>query len=303
MIDLRQLRHFLAVADVLHFGRAADKLGMTQPPLSQSIMALERKLGIMLFERSKRSVTLTPLGRQWRDYVAPAVASVSALSDIAERLRTGVAGRLVLAFVSTADYSVLPGLVRTYSTSFPDIDLELIEMTSDLQIEALLDGRVNAGILISARSALPSALDYRPLVVEPLMAVVPESWIASGRLRLVDGMIQSNDWMTEPLVIFPKRVSPDFHNLVFDFYRSKGFQPFVQQEAIQMQTIISLVAAGMGMALVPASLRHLARTDVRYLSIADGAPNLETGLAWRKTDDSPTLAALIHILSAVEEMR
>jgi DNA-binding transcriptional LysR family regulator len=300
MMDLRQLRHFLAVADALHFGRAAERLGMTQPPLSQSIMALERELGASLFVRSKRIVTLTAFGRQWLDHVRLAVQNVAALSDIAERLRTGMAGRLSLAFVSTADYSVLPRLVQRYSASFPDVALELVEATSDVQVEALLEGRINAGILISARSALPSALDYRPLVKEPLVAAVPESWIDDGRLTLVDGTLGGDDWMAQPLIIFPVRVSPDFHDLVIGFYRSRGYQPFVQQEAIQMQTIISLVSAGLGMALVPASLQHLARTGVRYIPIADGSPELETGLAWRKADETPTLATLIEISSALD---
>jgi DNA-binding transcriptional LysR family regulator len=298
-MDLRQLRHFLAVADTLHFGRAAERLGMTQPPLSQSIMALERKLGADLFVRSKRSVALTAFGRQWLEHVRPAVQGIAALSGIARRLRTGMLGRLSLAFVSTADYNVLPRIVERYSASFPDVDLELVEATSDLQVEALLDGRINAGILISARSALPSVLDYRPLLKEPLVAAVPEGWIDDGRLAIVDGMLHSDEWMAQPLIIFPARVSPDFHDLVMSFYRSKGYQPFVRQEAIQMQTIISLVSAGLGMALVPASLQHLARTGVRYVSFADKAPELETGLAWRKADDTPTLPALLEIATTL----
>ncbi|RKF19310.1 LysR family transcriptional regulator [Altericroceibacterium spongiae] len=294
-MDLRQLRHFMAVAETLHFGHAAQRLGMTQPPLSQSIMALERELGADLFLRSKRSVMLTDFGRQWLDHVRPAVEAVDDLGPIAERLRTGKAGRLSLAFVSTADYSVLPDLVQHYSSSFPDVELDLIEATSDVQIEALLEGRINAGILISERSALPSALDYRPLLTEPLVAAVPESWCRGGALDLVDGELQGDAWMAQPLIIFPRRVSPDFHALVTGFYHTQGFQPMIRQEAIQMQTIISLVSAGLGMALVPASLRHLARTGVRYIAIAGDAPMLETGLAWRKGDEAPILAGLIDI--------
>ena len=299
-MDLRQLRHFVAVADTLHFGRAAQRLGMTQPPLSQSIMALERELGSDLFVRSKRIVTLTDFGRQWLVHVRPAVQAIGDLSGIAQRLRTGMAGRLSLAFVSTADYSVLPRLVQRYSAMFPDVELELIEATSDIQVEALIDERINAGILFAARSALPAALDYRPLLSEPLVAAVPESWIAEERIALVDGALRGEDWMALPLIIFPERVSPDFHELVMAFYRAKGHQPFIQQEAIQMQTIISLVSAGLGVALVPASLQHLARTGVRYIAIADGAPDLETGLAWRKADGAPTLAALIDIASTLD---
>jgi DNA-binding transcriptional LysR family regulator len=300
-MDLRQLRHFLAVADTLHFGRAAEHLGMTQPPLSQSIMALEQSLGAKLFVRSKRSVALTAFGRQWIEHVRPAVQGIAALPEIAHRLRTGLAGRLSLAFVSTADYSVLPRLVQRYSAAFPDVELELVEATSDIQIDALLDGRINAGILISTRSTLPSALDYRPLLKEPLVAAVPQAWIDEGRLAAVDGVLQGDAWMAQPLIIFPARVSPDFHDLVLGFYRARGHQPFIRQEAIQMQTIISLVSAGLGMALVPASLQHLARTGVRYLPFASETPELETGLAWRKADDSPTLSAMMDIASGLEQ--
>ncbi|MEH6758417.1 MAG: LysR substrate-binding domain-containing protein [Parasphingorhabdus sp.] len=301
-MDLRQLRHFIAVADTLHFGRAAERLGMTQPPLSQSIMALERELGAKLFIRSKRIVTLTAFGQQWLEHVRPAVQGITDLSDIAEQLRIGTGGRLSLAFVSTADYSVLPRLVQRYSAAFPDVALELTEATSDVQIEALLEGRINAGILISARSALPAGLDYRPLVIEPLVAAVPEQWIEEGRLTLEDRVLQSDNWMTHPLIIFPKRVSPDFHELVMSYYMARGYQPFIQQEAIQMQTIISLVSAGLGMALVPASLQHLARTGVRYIAIAGETPKLETGLAWRREDQAPTLAALIKITENLQRV-
>jgi DNA-binding transcriptional LysR family regulator len=302
MPDVRQLRHFLAVAETLHFGRAAERLGMTQPPLSQSILALERDLGAALFVRTKRSVLLTDFGRQWLAHVRPAMDGIAALAGIAERLRTGKAGRLSLAFVSIADYNVLPRLVQHYSAAFPDVELELTEATSDVQIAALLEGSINAGILISARSALPAALDYRPLVVEPLVAAVPESWTADGRLTVVDGSIRGAEWMAQPLIMFPARVSPDFHDLVMGVYRARGCQPFVQQEAIQMQTIISLVSAGLGMALVPASLQHLARTGVRYVAIAGAPALLETGLAWRKADGSPALASLIDISATIARL-
>lgn len=294
-MDLRQLRHFLAVADTLHFGRAAEQLGMTQPPLSQSIMAIERELGADLFVRSKRSVALTAFGRQWLEHVRPAVAAIADLPGIAQRLRTGLAGRLSLAFVSNADYSVLPELVERYSSAFPDVDLELVEATSDIQVDYLLSGRIDAGIVIATRAALPPALAYRPLLREPLVAAVPEAWIDEGRLTIVDGLLHDDRWMAEPLIIFPARVSPDFHGLVLGFYRSRGYQPLIRQEAIQMQTIISLVSAGIGVALVPASLRHLARTGVRYMSLPGDGPYLESGLVWRADDATPTLRRFLDV--------
>jgi len=294
-MDLRQLRHFVAVADTLHFGRAAERLGMTQPPLSQSIMALERELGAELFTRSKRNVALTPFGRQWLDHVRPAVEAIAALPDIARRLREGTAGQLALSFVSTADYSVLPALVQRFSSAFPDVAIALTEATTDVQVDALIEGRTDAAILIPTHPALPSSLAYHPLLREPLVAAVPEPWIDDGRLILDGGVLRGDEWMAQPLIIFPRRVSPDFHDLVLDFYRSHGHQPAIRQEAIQMQTIISLVSAAMGMALVPASLRHLARTGVRYLPLGNDAPMLETGLAWQRTNDTPTLAAFVQV--------
>ncbi|AYO77636.1 LysR family transcriptional regulator [Sphingobium yanoikuyae] len=290
-MDLRPLRHFLAVADTLHFGQAAQRLGMTQPPLSQSILALERELGAPLFTRSKRNVALTAFGRQWLEHVRPAVEAISALPDIARRLRDGSAGQIGLSFVSTADYSLLPALVRDYAARFPEVEIALTEATSDVQIADLIDGVNDAGILIAPDGALPDALAYMPLLREPLVVAVPEGWVA-------DDQAQGDPWLDRPLILFPRRVAPAFHDLVSGYLAGRGQPLLIRQEAIQMQTIISLVSAGMGIALVPASLRNLARTGVRYLDLRD-APILETGLAWRRHDDGATLAGLLGVARAM----
>ncbi len=296
MMDVRQLRHFVAVAETLHFGRAAERLGMTQPPLSQSIIALERELGTPLFARTKRNVMLTPFGAQWLAHVRAALEGVEALPEIARRLRDGEAGQLGLSFVSTADYSVLPRLVRRYASLYPDVKIDLREATSDVQIAALLEGQGNAGIIIRpASGALPGSLAYRKLMSELLIAAVPENWIAEGRLPLSQGMLSLAAVIEAPLVIFPRRSAPAFYDLVMDYYLSHGGRARVAQEAIQMQTIISLVSAGMGIALVPASLRHLARTGVRYMDLHRDAPALETGIVWRRDDATPTLARFLKV--------
>jgi DNA-binding transcriptional LysR family regulator len=295
-LDIRQLRHFRAVADTLHFGRAAEALGMTQPPLSQSILRLEEELGAPLFQRTKRSVALTPFGAQWLTYVRAALDGVSALPDIAQRLRDGQAGRLELSFVSTADYSILPALVRRYALLFPDVEIALTEATSDIQIAGLLDGKGHAGIIIRpTEGALSKSLAYRRLVTEPLIAAVPESWLAEKRIHLRSGKLSAKGAHEAPLVIFPRRTAPAFHDLVLEYWETHSGKPRVAQEAIQMQTIISLVSAGMGIALVPASLRNLARTGVRYVDLLEEPPRLETGLVWRKNDTTPTLARFLSV--------
>ncbi|MPT47069.1 MAG: LysR family transcriptional regulator [Sphingobium sp.] len=301
-MDIRQLRHFIAVAETLHFGKAAEKLGMTQPPLSQSILALEREIGAPLFSRTKRSVALTPLGEQWRPHVVATLSAMAALPDLARRIRDGETGRLDLSFVSTADYSILPLLVQLYAAQYPDVAIHLTEATSDVQIEHLLEGRVQAGLIIPPPGALlPSALIYRPLVREPLVAAIPESWIASGRLPITHGTITAEAVTGAPLIIFPRRSAPAFHDLVTGYYAAHGQQAQIVQEAIQMQTIISLVSAGMGLTLVPASLCNLARTGVRYVPLAqdkaqpETAPCLETGIIWRRDDHSPIVRQLVDL--------
>ncbi|WP_421936993.1 LysR substrate-binding domain-containing protein [Phenylobacterium sp.] len=296
-MDVRQLRHFTTIAETLHFGRAAERLGMTQPPLSQSIQALERELGAALFERTKRSVTLTPFGERWLGPAQAALAGFSELPQIARRLRDGEVGRLELSFVSTADYSVLPTIVRRYAALHPDVEIALTEATSDVQIAALSEGRGHAGLVIPpAGGALPPGLSYRRLLLEPLVAAVPESWIEEGRIVAEGGRLAPQQVIAAPLIIFPRRVAPAFHDLVTGYFAVHGGTARVVQEAIQMQTIISLVSAGLGVALAPTSLRNLARTGVRYLDLAGEPPALETGVAWRTADTTPTLARFLEVV-------
>lgn len=296
-MDIRQFRHFAAVADTLHFGRAAERLGMTQPPLSQSIMALEKELGAPLFARTKRSVRLTALGEQWLPHVLEALAAVDALPTTARRLRDGQTGFLSLSFVSTADYSVLPNLVRRYAEAFPEVEIRLAEATSDVQIPALIAGERHAGIIIPPPGrALPEPLAYRRLLREPLVAAVPAAWIDEGLIRSEE-TISDSEVLNSPLILFPRQVAPAFHDLVTGHYAALGGSPRIVQEAIQMQTIISLVSSGLGIALVPASLRNLARAGVAYLDLG-APPTLETGLAWRRDGDTATLRNLLRLLDA-----
>ena len=295
-MDIRQLRHFAAVAQTLHFGQAAEALGMSQPPLSQSIMALEREIGAALFARTKRSVALTPFGAQWLPQVRAALDGVNALPEAARRLRDGVTGELAISFVSTADYSILPALVRRYASLFPQVEISLTEATSDVQIKALLEGKGHVGLVIPPpHAAFPKALSYLPLVTEPLVAAVPERWVAEGRLPCLADRLSPEAVVEAPLILFPRHVAPAFHDLVTGYYAAHGGQARIVQEAIQMQTIISLVSAGMGIALVPASLRNLARTGVSYVDLGGTAPLLETGIAWRSGDTTPTIERFVNI--------
>ncbi|RQN36031.1 LysR family transcriptional regulator [Paraburkholderia tropica] len=306
--DLRQLRYFVAVAEEQHFGRAAARLSMTQPPLSQAIRALEEALGVELFARTRRSVELTAVGADLLPEVRRILASADALRPLAQSLARGEAGVLALAFVSTADYGLLPLLLRDFGARYPRVRLQLAEATSDVQVDELVAGRIDAGLVVAPVPPRHAAqLAYLPVAREPLVIAMPAALSAQlggaeAEADADDGWcatpVNLRDLADVPLVVFPRHLAPGFHDTIMDCYGAAGLAPRVGQEAIQMQTIVSLVSAGMGVALVPQSLRHLRRTGVVYRPLAQAVPTIETGLVWRVQEVSPVLAAFIEIVRA-----
>ncbi|MDN4574005.1 LysR family transcriptional regulator [Pandoraea cepalis] len=304
-MDLRQLRYFVAVAEERHFGRAAQRLSMTQPPLSQQIRALEASLGAPLFVRTNRSVELTAVGRQLLPEVRRILADADALPAFAQGLAHGEVGTLSLGFVSTADYGILPPLLREFGERYPRVRLQLLEATSDVQVEALMDGRIDAGLFIPPVPArYANELSYLPIVREPLMLALPAGrGMAAGDDTAADAQpgapVSLADFADEPLVIFPRRVAPAFYDIIMGCYAALGLTPRVGQEAIQMQTIVSLVSAGMGVALVPQSLCHLRRTGVTYRALRETSTLIETGLLWRTAEVTPVLEGFLETARAV----
>ncbi|AJP56691.1 LysR family transcriptional regulator [Pandoraea vervacti] len=308
-MDLRQFRYFVAVAEERHFGRAAQRLSMTQPPLSQQIRALEASLGAPLFVRTNRSVELTAVGRQLLPEVRRILADADALPALAQGLAHGEVGTLSLGFVSTADYGILPPLLREFGERYPRVRLQLFEATSDVQVEALMDGRIDAGLFIPPVPArFANELSYLPIIREPLMLALPAArgdamQTAPGQRDAVDvqpgAAVSLADFADEPLVIFPRRVAPAFYDIIMGCYGALGLTPRVGQEAIQMQTIVSLVSAGMGVALVPQSLCHLRRTGVTYRALRETSALIETGLLWRTAEVTPVLEGFLETARGV----
>lgn len=305
-MDLRQFRYFVAVAEERHFGRAAQRLSMTQPPLSQQIRALEASLGAPLFVRTNRSVELTAVGRQLLPEVRRILADADALPALAQGLAHGEVGTLSLGFVSTADYGILPPLLREFGERYPRVRLQLLEATSDVQVEALMDGRIDAGLFIPPVPArYANELSYLPIVREPLMLALSSGRHDAGtdgqlgQSGLPDKPVSLADFADEPLVIFPRRVAPAFYDIIMGCYAALGLTPRVGQEAIQMQTIVSLVSAGMGVALVPQSLCHLRRTGVTYRALRETSTLIETGLLWRTAEVTPVLEGFLETARGV----
>ena len=296
-LELRQLRYFVTVAEELHFGRAALRLHMTQPPLSQTIMALEELLGAPLFVRTRREVQLTPAGSALLPEARRLLDLASTLPALVQRAALGEAGRLSLAFVSSADYSVLPPLLRAYQRAYPQVQMVLQEATSDLQLEELLAGRIDAGLLIPP---LPDkarlALDYLPVLAEPLVLAAPAGLAAPAAKGKEAGPVRLQQLPALPLIIFPRAISPALHDAILGVFAAAGITPQIGQQAIQMQTIVSLVSAGMGYALVPQSVSNLMRPGVEYRPLQEPTPLVETGLAWRRDNTSPVLQGFLALL-------
>jgi DNA-binding transcriptional LysR family regulator len=276
MIELRPLRQFAVLADELHFGRAAARLHMTQPPLSLAIRNLERTLGTPLFRRTQRAVALTPAGQALLARVRPLLQAADDLPLQVQAAASGLQGTLRLAFVSSIAYGPLPGWLRSFRSAHPEVALRLREATLDVQLEAFAAGEIDAGFVLHARDAVPPGYAAWRALREPLLMALPESHALAARASLPFERVAA-----EPVVIFPRAIAPSLFDALVGHYRSHGATLHVAQEAIQMQTIVNLVSAGIGIAWVPASLQQLQRPGVVYRSVAGAsALECETSLVW-----------------------
>jgi DNA-binding transcriptional LysR family regulator len=287
-LDLRVLRYFVVLAETLHFGRAAARLSMSQPPLSRQIHGLERELGVELFIRGPHGVRLTPAGDALLPHARRLLREADALSAGAKELGRGDVGAVRLGFISTAAYNVLPRVLPEFHRRHPGIRLSLVESTSDAQFTGLSNDTLDAGLVIPP---VLEALQYVPLLHEPLIAALPDGrrWPRALPLARLAG---------EPFILFPRQASQGLYDLIVGLCAGAGFAPRIEQEAIQMPTIVSLVAAGMGVALVPASIAEMRRTGVVYRPLAEPGPPMEVGLAWNEASHTPAVAAFVaHVRS------
>ena len=277
MLDLRALRQFVAVAEELHFGRAARRLHMTQPPLTQAIQSLERKLGAPLFERSQRSVALAPAGAALLPAVQRLLLAADDLPRQAQAAAAGLSGHLRLAFVSSIAYGPLPEWLRSFREAHADVALQLREATLDVQLAAFDNDDIDAGFVLHAPGAVPPALGAWLALREPLVLALPRAHALAAKRPL-----RWAEAAAEPLVIFPREIAPSLFDAVLAAYRAAGATPRIAQEAIQMQTIVNLVSAGMGVAWVPETVTQLQRPGVTYRALPGAGLACETSLVWRE---------------------
>jgi DNA-binding transcriptional LysR family regulator len=314
-IDGRLLRSFAAVADELHFGRAAERLGIAQPPLSTRIQRLEAILGVELFQRTSRRVSLTDAGQVLRDSLDGVFRTLDGAVDATLRAGEGEAGRLAVAFASSVMFRTLPGWIRAFRERYPEAVLELRELPTGLQLPAIQAGELDVGFVREAPDTPGVALET--VMREPLVVAVARGHPRAPRevggqeagQGVLQGAAQEVDlaaFADEPFVLFPESVAPGLHAQVMALCRAAGFVPRVVQESRELYTTVSLVEAGVGVTIVPDSIRKMGWAGVAYLPVASpGAAECgEAGegvltrvdLAWRPERTRPVVAAFLELV-------
>ncbi|MDX2231451.1 MAG: LysR family transcriptional regulator [Leptolyngbyaceae cyanobacterium bins.349] len=289
-MELRHLRYFMAVAEELHFNRAAERLHMAQPPLSQQIKQLETELGVELFHRrTKRQVQLTEAGQVLLQATYRILAQVEQAIRETQRAGKGETGTLNLGFTSTVVYDILPAILSQYREQFPNVHLVLHELTTTQQEEALQNHQIDVGFCHPPLK--DESLELEPISQESLVVALPEAHPLAGETTLSICSLAN-----ESFILFPRYLGPGFYDQIVSFCQQANFSPKVVQEAVQLQTIIGLVSANMGVALVPASLQNLQRAGIVYKPLEETTPQVEVAIAWRSENISPVLHGFLKII-------
>ncbi|NJP89616.1 LysR family transcriptional regulator [Nonomuraea sp. FMUSA5-5] len=291
---LVQLHAFVVLAEELHFGHAADRLGIAQPPLSQQIRRLEGRVGHALFDRTPGRVALTPAGRELLPAARRALAELEGGLAAARDVGSGRAGRIRLGFAASLALTILPELLRTYRERFPRVQVEVHEMTTAPQLAALRERRIDVGLLREPPDKEPG-LGFATVLREPFVAVLPTAHplvagSTSGRgveVARLAGL---------PFVLLPREHGPGLYDRIVAVCQEAGFTPEVVQHAVEWQTVCALVGAGFGVSLAPASIRRIRLKGVAFRRVMPGDARTSVAAAWRVNDSDPLVAGLLEAM-------
>ncbi|MBT2512434.1 LysR substrate-binding domain-containing protein [Arthrobacter sp. ISL-30] len=292
-MELRHLRYFLAVAETCHFGQAAERLQMAQPPLSQQIRQLETELGAALFARTTRSVSLTPAGEAFLGDVRRIFRSIDDAASRARRIADGKAGTIRIGLTGTASYTHLPVLARLIKEELPGLSLDIhTEMLTRAIESGLVTGELDVGVL--RPPVLDKSLATRPIAREGFVVALPEGHRFTAVNALTIGELRGEDF-----IMYPAELRSVVNDTVIRACSAAGYHPRVAHEAAETSTQLSLVAAGLGVAVLPDSVRGISLAGAQYRSVT-GIDEIELALAWRRTDES---APVDSFLSTLEDNR
>ncbi len=287
-MELRHLRYFVAVAEELHFGRAATRLYIVQPSLSQQIRQLEDELGVPLLRRTKRSVEMTDAGKVFLLEAQHILIQVQEAKRAAQRAARGEIGRLVIGYISSSTYDLLPMMLSEYRKLFPDIDVALREQTTQEQVRALEEESIQVGLL---RLPINNPMLHVEVVRrEPIVCVLPEGHPLALHERIAVPLLAN-----EPFVLQSRQRGGGYYAQLTNLCLAAGFSPNVIQEVTEMHTIVSLVAAGMGVSLVPLSVKNIRSQGVVYRELEGAATITEMALAWLRSSHSTTVQNFLQV--------
>jgi len=289
-IELRHLRYFIAVAEELHFGRAALRLNISQPPLSQQIQILEHEIGARLFARTNRSVQLTAAGQQFLQDARLVLQQVDQAADKAARLHRGDEGEIRIGFTSSAPFiTVVSDALFTFRQRFPAVHIQMQEINTRQQLAPIGDGRLDLGVM--RNTLLPETLDHQLLLREPMYALVHRAHRLAGRPQ-----IALSDLAQEPFVFFDPQVGTALYGEILGLLGRYDIQPNIAQEVGEAMTIIGLVSTGLGVSILPASFRRVRLSDVVWIPLVEQDARSEVWLVWSKQREIPAVVAAMMTL-------
>jgi DNA-binding transcriptional LysR family regulator len=290
-MELRHLRYFVVLAEELHFGRAARRLHITQPPLSVNLRQLEGSVGAKLLERGSHGVKLTPAGEAFRRSALRVLAETSAAVRQARDVGSGVTSRVRVGFVGSMTFRGLPERLTAFRAAHPRVQVELIELNSAEQLDAIARGAIDLGFVHSSR--VPPELRKKLFMTEPFVCCLPAGHPAA-RARRLDAERLRDD----PLVLFSRGASPDYYERVLALCAELGLDPMVRHEVRHWLSVVSLVGKGMGIALVPRSLANAGIAGVRFRDLPETSIRSEVFAVWNERNAPVALAELVAALTS-----
>ena len=286
-MEFRHLRYFLVLAEELHFGRAARRLAISQPPLSLNIQQLEASVGARLLTRNSKSVQLTAAGLAFVPAARALLEQAASAANLAKDVGQGMAGSLTIGFSGTMLFSGLPLILARFQEGHPRLRLLLKELSSSEQLVELAQGRLDLGFVHT--TGVPPELSHIRVAIQAFVGCLPATHALAGQATLALAQLEG-----EPFAVVSKAVSPDYHERILSLCAASGFDPEIRYELRHWLSVVSLVAQGMGVALVPAALQQSALAGAVFVPLQEDAMVYETHCLWKTSRDSPALAAFVH---------
>lgn len=291
MMELRHLRYFVVLADELHFGRAAQRLAMTQPPLSFNIKQLEASLGVTLFERSSKGVKLTPAGDSFRESALRLLAEAEQAQTLARQVAAGTTSKLRVGFVGSMIFRGLAERLQRFQEAYPLVQVQLTELNSAEQVEAIGRRQLDIGFVHTSR--IPADMKRFMYMSEPFVCCLPQSHPAADQAS-----IELRELSSDAFILFSRGASPDYFERILALCAEQGLQPLVKHEVRHWLSVVSLVAKGVGVAVVPNALREAGIAGVRFVPLSASKYRSEVFCVWQERRLPTALPALLDVFRA-----